>query len=74
MASGLGWGVGIELLVELAEGVGLVGQARMGVDVRGNGDVGMPEELLDGHKRYAGFDQECGAGVSEIMRGEFVSF
>ena len=47
----------VELGVELFEGFGLVGQSGVGVDVRGDGDVGVAEEFLDGDQGDAAFDE-----------------
>jgi hypothetical protein len=62
----LGCGL-VELGVELSEGVGLVGESGMGVNVGGYGDVGVAEEFFDGDQWYSGFDQKGRAGVPEIM-------
>jgi hypothetical protein len=40
----------------------------VGVDVRGDGDVGVAEEFLYGDQRDAGFDEQGRAGVPEIMK------
>ena len=46
----------------------LVGETGVGVDVRGDGDVGVAEELFHGDERHAGFDEQGRAGVSEIVK------
>ena len=56
-----------ELAIELLEGVGLVGQAGVGVDVCGDGDVGVPEKFFHSDERDAGLDEQGRAGVSEIV-------
>ena len=63
-------GRAVELGVESADGVGLVGQAGVRVDVRGDGDVGVAEEFLDGDQWHTGFDQQRRAGVSEVVEAD----
>lgn len=60
----------VELVVEGAEGVGLVGQAGVGVRVRGDHDVGVAEEFLDGDQGDAAFDEQGGAAVSEVVEAD----
>lgn len=64
--TGLRFGL-VELGVELLEGVGLVGEPGVGVDVRGYGDVGVAEELLHGDQGDAGLYEQGRAGVSEVV-------
>jgi hypothetical protein len=47
----------VELFIELLECVGLVGESGVGVDVGGDGDVGVAEEFLDGDQGDAGLDE-----------------
>jgi hypothetical protein len=58
----------VELGVTLLEGVGLVGESGVGVDVRGDGDVGVAEGFLDGDQGDAGLDAQGRAGVPEIVK------
>jgi hypothetical protein len=58
----------VELVVEEAESVGLVGQA--GVGVRCDHDVGVAEEFLGGDQGDAAFDEQGRATVSEVVEAD----
>jgi hypothetical protein len=68
---GEGWAVGVVAVVEcLAEGFdGLVLEAEsdVGVDLGGDGDVGVAEEFFDRDEFDALFQEQGGAGVAQVM-------
>lgn len=52
---------------EAVDGVVLEAAADVGVGAGSDGDVGVAEDVLDGLDVDAGFEQEGGAGVSEVV-------
>lgn len=45
-------------------------ESDVGVDVGGDGDVGVDEELFDHDEVYALIEQETGARVSQVVKAD----
>lgn len=63
----LGGGEGV---AEGFDGLVLEAEADVGVDLGGNGNVGMAEQLLDHNEVDALFEEQGGAGVAEVVEAD----
>jgi len=67
---GGGAGVAVEGGGESVDGVVLEAAADVGVGAGGDVDVGVAEDVLDGLDVDAGFEQQGGAGVPEVVEAD----